>query len=227
MIRRLAPLVLLSAALATALAAGPAAFGRLALSFGWPSLAHRLLDDPAWQGVALYRAGRFKEADESFAAAGQRATFSRGNSLARLGDYPLAVAFYDAVLFREPADEEARANRALVASLYDAVVGEGLDARGLSIRDLVAKNLLVLAGERADNNRVDAATAHSQGSPMPALAPQQQVNPRFLAHSVVASRQWLATLEDEPGRYLKLRLAAEHQRRVEQGTAAPPGGDPW
>ena len=215
MIRRLAPLVLLSAALATALAAGPAAFGRLALSFGWPSLAHRLLDDPAWQGVALYRAGRFKEADESFAAAGQRATFSRGNSLARLGDYPLAVAFYDAVLFREPADEEARANRALVASLYDAVVGEGLDARGLSIRDLVAKN------------RVDAATAHSQGSPMPAPAPQQQVNPRFLAHSVVASRQWLATLEDEPGRYLKLRLAAEHQRRVEQGTAAPPGGDPW
>jgi Ca-activated chloride channel family protein len=215
MIRRLAPLVLLSAALATALAAGPAAFGRLALSFGWPSLAHRLLDDPAWQGVALYRAGRFKEADESFAAAGQRATFSRGNSLARLGDYPLAVAFYDAVLFREPADEEARANRALVASLYDAVVGEGLDAWRLSIRDLVAKN------------RVDAATAHSQGSPMPAPAPQQQVNPRFLAHSVVASRQWLATLEDEPGRYLKLRLAAEHRRRAEQGTAAHSGGDPW
>jgi Ca-activated chloride channel homolog len=40
-------------------------------------------------------------------------------------------------------------------------------------------------------------------------------------------RQWLQTLSDDPGRFLKLRLAAEHNRRVDAGTAPPITGDPW
>jgi len=45
--------------------------------------------------------------------------------------------------------------------------------------------------------------------------------------SVQADRQWLKTLPDDPGRFLRLRLAAEHNRRVEAGTAPPITGDPW
>jgi Ca-activated chloride channel family protein len=198
------------------LAAGPSAFGRLALTVGWPSLAANLLPEPAWRGVALYRAGRLQEADDAFAALGQRATFNRATSLARLGHFALSIAYYDAVLFREPSDEEARANRALVASLVDPVLAEGLDAPGLSIRELQAKD----QSTDPPTPRSDASTTPTQEATLP-------LNPRFMAQSIVASRQWLAALEDEPGRYLKLRLAAEQRRRIEQGTAVPPGGDPW
>lgn len=212
----IAPLLASAIALAAGLAAGPSAFGRLALALGWPSVAMGLLTDPAWRGIALYRAGRFREADEAFASMGQRATFNRATSLARLGDYALSIAYYDAVLFRHPADQEARSNRALVASLVDASLGEGLDARGLSIRELEVKR-----------QAADEPTPRSDASRTPTQEASLPVNPRFLAQSIVASRQWLATFEDEPGRYLKLRLAAEQRRRVEQGTAVPPGGDPW
>jgi Ca-activated chloride channel homolog len=45
--------------------------------------------------------------------------------------------------------------------------------------------------------------------------------------SAQVDRQWLQTLSDDPGRFLKLRLAAEHNRRVDAGTAPPITGDPW
>jgi Ca-activated chloride channel family protein len=214
--RRWSAPLLLAATLIAGLTAGPSAFGRLALAFGWSALAVNLLEDPVWKGVALYRAGRIGEADKAFAAAGQQATFNRGNSLARLGDYALSVSYFDAVLFRDPTDEEARANRALVATLVDPVVSNGLDARGISIRDLKAKP-----------ETTDQPTPYPGHGLTAAQEMFLPVNPRFSTHSMVASRQWLATLEDEPGRYLKLRLAAERQRRIEQGTAAPLGGDPW
>ncbi|MFD1333843.1 hypothetical protein ACFQ4O_17700, partial [Methylopila musalis] len=47
---------------------------------------------------------------------------------------------------------------------------------------------------------------------------QQAVNP---------SVQWLQTLADDPGRYLRLRLAAERARRAERGVAAPTGTEAW
>jgi Ca-activated chloride channel homolog len=45
--------------------------------------------------------------------------------------------------------------------------------------------------------------------------------------SAQVDRQWLETLSDDPSRFLKLRLAAEHNRRVDAGTAPPITGDPW
>ncbi|GLK76018.1 hypothetical protein GCM10008171_12720 [Methylopila jiangsuensis] len=45
--------------------------------------------------------------------------------------------------------------------------------------------------------------------------------------AVSPSVQWLRTLADDPGRYLKLRLAAERARRAERGVAAPAGTEAW
>lgn len=39
----------------------------------------------------------------------------------------------------------------------------------------------------------------------------------FEAQEAAVSRQWLETLTDDPGRYLKLRLRAEHTRRIVEG----------
>ena len=48
----------------------------------------------------------------------------------------------------------------------------------------------------------------------------------YEARAAAVNHQWLATLADNPGRYLKLRLRAEHARRVKKGTAVPNGAEP-
>jgi hypothetical protein len=65
---------------------------------------------------------------------------------------------------------------------------------------------------------------------MVAEAPEKEVRrvtKSFEAHEIRPDRLWLRTLPDDPGRYLKLRLKAEHTRRVEAGTAMPAGSNPW
>jgi Ca-activated chloride channel family protein len=70
--------------------------------------------DPLWQGVALYRAGQFKEAAAAFARVDSpEATFDRGNALLMHGKYSDAIASYDSALQRRPEWREAKANRDL------------------------------------------------------------------------------------------------------------------
>ncbi|MFD2844225.1 hypothetical protein [Paracoccus cavernae] len=106
--------------------AGPAALGRLALVAGLPSLAVPLLASPLERGVALYRAGDYAAADAAFAEAGRSQTYNRGLSLAAVGEYPLSVAYFDAVLFVNPADAEARRNRELVLTMYPPHQGDSV-----------------------------------------------------------------------------------------------------
>lgn len=49
----------------------------------------------------------------------------------------------------------------------------------------------------------------------------------FSQQIVQASPQWLDTISDEPGRFLRLKLAAERTERAERGLAAPQVTDPW
>ena len=48
-----------------------------------------------------------------------------------------------------------------------------------------------------------------------------------LDETAQATLQWLAAIPDDPVKFLRLRIAAEHQHRIQSGTAVPPGGDPW
>jgi tetratricopeptide (TPR) repeat protein len=48
-----------------------------------------------------------------------------------------------------------------------------------------------------------------------------------LDEEMQATAQWLAAIPDDPVKFLRLRIAAERQRRIAAGTAVPPGGDPW
>lgn len=49
----------------------------------------------------------------------------------------------------------------------------------------------------------------------------------FSQQTVQASPQWLQTIADDPGRFLRLKLAAERSGRAERGLAAPSVTDPW
>lgn len=198
---------LLSACAACLVLAGPEALGRLALLSGLPGLAAKLLPDPLERGVALYRAGDFAAADAVFAASGRSQTYNRGLSLAATGDYPLSVAYFDAVLFANPADAEARRNRDLVRAMYPANQG-----------DSVVPGRIEGQGGLAPAEETPQTTAGIQ---------DPETSRKVEARGVSASDEWLATISDDPGEFLRLRLQAEHVRRAGQGLIRPREAEPW
>ncbi|MEH6719639.1 MAG: hypothetical protein V7704_12225 [Aurantimonas endophytica] len=211
--RRLLPLALVAVAVLAAVIAGPAAFARLALSAGAPGIAARLAHDPVTRGVALFEAGDYAAADEAFREAGRSATFNRGLSLAALGRYAESVAYFEAVLFLNATDADARFNRDLVARFVDPVIGEANTIDGIAAT--------------ADAPEADAAQAEQAPPSTLTLAEQRSVVRPRTGQAVAASEAWLTTLADDPGLYLKLRLQAEHQRRLDLGLANPPEDTAW
>lgn len=210
---------------------GSSGFGRLALRLGLPGLAVPLLQDPMWQGVALARIGDFTGAEDAYRRAGPRATFNHANTFARLGDYANAVEGYDAVLHRNPRDWEAIDNRALAASLREAAIeGQilpGTEAAG----DGSATGPATTAFEEAVASTANAPKTVEQEQSdriaREAARIREGVLQRKERVAVPASRRWLATFADEPGRYLAALIAAEHDRRAALGLAQPDPVSPW
>ncbi|ACA15904.1 Tetratricopeptide TPR_2 repeat protein [Methylobacterium sp. 4-46] len=264
------------------LAVPRASLGRALLAAGLPGLAVRVADDPGWRGTALYAAGRYREAAEAFGQArGRAAAYNRGNALAMAGDLDGALKAYEALLARDPGNEDARANRDLVARLLDehltlgqqaageanaradqttrydakatsdendpgnASFGEGLagnreasaaaDAPGTSKASRTGKAEQRAVDPGRGRARGSASDAEGGGRSGAGLASVSQVVERevrrvsksFEAKEIRADRHWLATMTDDPGRFLKRRLEAEHLRRQEAGSAVQPGSNPW
>lgn len=85
-----------------------------------PQKAARRLDNPEWRGSALYRSGHYESAAEAFAKAqGARASYNRGNALARAGKLEEALAAYDEALDSAPDLEDARHNRRIIEELLN------------------------------------------------------------------------------------------------------------
>jgi Ca-activated chloride channel family protein len=197
------PLFIGAVGVAALVVAGSDALGRLALMAGMPAVAAPLISDPAVRGVALYRAGQYQAADDAFRAAGRGSTYNRGLSLAATGHYPLARAYFDAVLFAAPGDSEARENRAVVNALIPPVVGSGNQSGRINVTPIaVPGGMPVDVTTRVHGRRLDAG-------------------------GLVADQSWLETIPDDPGEFLRLRLADEHRRRLSLGQTPPEEGDLW
>lgn len=77
--------------------------------------AAELFDAPAWKSSAQYRAGNYQGALESLEGLNDvESHYNRGNSLARLGRYPEALAAYDQALAEAPEHADAQFNKELV-----------------------------------------------------------------------------------------------------------------
>ena len=86
-----------------------------ALHQGNAKRALQLARDPAWRGVAAYRAGDYKTAAQSLQQApGSDGAYNLGNALARQGQYKQAITAYDDALKLDPANADATANRQAV-----------------------------------------------------------------------------------------------------------------
>ena len=208
------PILCVLAAGIAAFAAGPAAFGKLALAIGMPRIAAPLLEDTHSRGVALFEAGRYEAADKAFAAAGRLATYDRAMSLAALGDYAGSLAYFDAVLFADPADADARFNRTLVATMVKPVIGESNSIDG------------VPATAPSDGPSQSVVSKRDILKQL-TLAEQRGVMDPRVKRMTAATTGWLTTLEDEPALYLKRRIRAEYERRQDLGLANPPEDTAW
>ena len=211
--RRTATYAIPLAALALLVLAGSPTIARLAYIAGLPGVTLALTDHPGARGAALYLTGRYAEADAAFAEIGRGVTYNRAATLAVTGEYALSVAYYDAVLFADRWDAEARANRDIVDTLVEPVIGEAMGHGRID-------RLLVETGANVAGFNSDDPTA-------PTVIPKDNFRRPVDARTVGADADWLITLADAPGEYLSKRLAAEYDRRVEEGLALPPESSPW
>jgi Ca-activated chloride channel family protein len=181
MVRLVLLLLALSGALSWAWSAAGGAFanlwltpdqqGKRLLAQGRYAEAAQRFRDPRWQGVALYRAGQFKEAAAAFARMDTpEAVFDRGNALVMLGKYAEAITSYDRALQRRPGWPEAKANRALAEARRQLLAPPADDAGGTGgqleadaytfdnrpQQSSDAKEVEVVAGENLSNEQVQA-----------------------------------------------------------------------
>lgn len=93
------------------------AVARNLLESGVPDKAAHVFETPIWQGVALYKAGRYHRAVGAFVSDDSvTGLYNMGNAYTRLGLYRGAITAYEAVLQRQPNHEDARYNLELVRS---------------------------------------------------------------------------------------------------------------
>ncbi|MHA7815610.1 MAG: tetratricopeptide repeat protein [Pseudohaliea sp.] len=79
-------------------------------------------EDPAWQGIAAYRAGRYELAAAAFGRlTGAEGFYNRGNALYRARDYRGAVRAYEQAVALAPAWAEANDNLALARWTRDYI----------------------------------------------------------------------------------------------------------
>lgn len=205
-LKLIAALLILSLASTFALD-GLSPFGRMALKLGQPKIAEMLLSDPGWKGHAQYLQGHYAQAAETQRGAGSDGYFHRANALARDGGYLLAFQILDAHLYRTPSDRVARKNKELFGEL-SKVTGEGSKGpnSGMPFKTI----------DLADPLRSPDQIWRESGG-----------RRKFSESEVQANMQWLATMTDAPGSFLRLRIAAERERREREGLHQPPMEVPW
>jgi Ca-activated chloride channel family protein len=217
--RRITTLCALACLAAALLAGGTGAFGRVALAIGLPRLAAALFSDPAWQGVAFYRAGDFDAAAAALGRAGPDALYNLGNAQAHRGAYAASLEAFDLALARG-YDPQAQANFDLLRAFY---TGTAIDADavfltedrdGTTMQAPVARGDARGSGTGADVTNTGATLGLAE---LTTEGREQRVRYVFDDKFITANARWLATLEDVPGAYLNERISHEHKRRRTEG----------
>lgn len=217
-------LVLVSLALG-----GKEVFGRVSLALGMPRVAAALFDAPDWRGVALFKAGDFDQAADTFKQAGPYSAFNHGNAEVQRENFAAALEAYDLALALGD-DPQARINFDVVLAYYagtriegDSIARWGKDKQGEAEKADVAKGAARASGTGDEVTNTGATI----GLPVVQNHELRRVRKVFDDKFVVANPRWLATLEDVPGAYLAARISHEHKRRKKAGEGQPEMENEW
>jgi Ca-activated chloride channel family protein len=174
--------------------------GQRLLARGQYAEAAQRFRDPLWQGVALYRAGQFKEAAVALARLDTpEAVFDRGNALVMLGKYAEAIASYDHALQRRPDWPEARANRALAEARRKQLAPPTDDAGGTG------------GQEKADAYTFDDRPQQSSDTKeVEVVASENLSNEQVQA-------LWLRRVQTRPADFLRAKFAYQYSRQQQEG----------
>lgn len=210
--------------------------GQRLLEAGHPGDAARHFRDPAWRGVALYRAGDFAGAAREFAK-GQtaQAHYNRGNALARAGDLEGALDAYDQALELQPDLPAALSNQALVQEALQARDAQAQadaqaaqqhtppdrDNQGNSGSPGDAAEATPAEGEPA--SRQSNATGDADADPGPPQSsaddtlqpPPRPADTALDAEQRQALEQWLREIPDNPAELLRRKFWYEQQLNQE------------
>jgi Ca-activated chloride channel family protein len=164
--------------------------GRRAYERGDFKTAAALFDDPMWKGLASYRTGDLAAAASAWSRVeSPEANYDRGNALARLGEYKLAVAAYDQALAARPDFAAARANRErVVRAMRKPAPDEEEQEEGPNIPP--DKVVFDDKGEKGKKGKMQMPTQRE-----------------------LVTDAWLKSVQASPGEFLRMRFAAEVSRR--------------
>lgn len=100
--------------------------GRQHFERGEFSEAAASFEDPMWRATALYRAGEFEAAAQTYARRDTaEAHFNQGNAWLMHGAYSTAIGCYERALEKQPGWGEAEVNQALAEARAKLVEAEG------------------------------------------------------------------------------------------------------
>lgn len=209
--------------------------GHEALQEGQPDAAARLFADPAWRNAAKYRGEDYQGAAEGWSQSGGATTdlYNLGNALARLQDYPGAIAAYQQVLATAPTHEDAAFNKALVEQLLQQQQqaeqqgggensgeqqeqGEG---RSQAAQDGDPRQDQAGQGEEAPQQAQSAPPPQPEDGEEAENSAQAEPQPAAEGHDEQAQalEQWLRRVPDDPGGLLRRKFQHETNQRLRRG----------
>ena len=209
--------------------------GHEALQEGRPDAAARLFADPAWRNAAKYRGEDYQGAAEGWSQSGgaTRDLYNLGNALARLRDYPGAIAAYQQVLATAPAHEDAAFNKALVERLLQQQQqaeqqGGGEDSGEQQEQGEQRSQAAQDGDPRQDQaGQGDGVQQQAQSAPPPQPgdgeeaenSAQAEPQPAAEGHDEQAQalEQWLRRVPDDPGGLLRRKFQHETNQRLRRG----------
>ena len=206
-----------------------------------PEQAARILDNPQWRGSALYRSGDYESAAGAFASEDTpRASYNRGNALARAGKLEEALEAYENVLAKQPGHEDALFNRYLVKQLLEqqqnqsSQDGDPSDQAGQNQPDNQHNGQQKNEPEdsqrngQSDQQEKQAESAQQRQRDADASESDGQTSraPAELDTSPLTQgqEQWLRRVPDNPGGLLRRKFLQQYQERE---TPSDEGDTPW
>lgn len=193
--------------------------------------AATLFENRQWQGAAHYRSGDYAASAEDFGDdRSPTGLYNQGNALAKLGRYADAIDRYEQVLSRQPNQEDAAFNKALLEELLEQQSQQEQNEQDRQQpeqqreqSDQQSQSTPSQEGESEDAQESTEDTDNQEENsadqePDPASELEQEpLDQQQRDEKQEALEQWLRRVPDDRGGLLRRKFQHETKQRLRQG----------